>query len=265
VQLGGAIGAHVEENINKVNGFDAAIIVKRPRLDLLERLRQRGVPVIWDIVDSWPQPVGNEWTHEQCVAWLRNEFETVQPKAIVAATEQMAEDCKDFGVPVLALPHHHRPGIKRNPIRERVRTVGYEGGEQYLGWWAPALTKACASRGWTFVVNPEHLADVDIVVAVRHHQGYAAKSWKSAVKLENSRGSGTPCILNRERGYVELACGVEKWADTEAQLQQAFDGLVSTDARRNIHTELLKSALHLDEIAKRYKEWLEMIFMSTSI
>ena len=259
VQLGGAIGAHVEENINKVNGFDAAIIVKRPRLDLLERLRQRGVPVIWDIVDSWPQPVGNEWTHEQCVAWLRNEFETVQPKAIVAATEQMAEDCKDFGVPVLALPHHHRPGIKRNPIRERVRTVGYEGGEQYLGWWAPALTKACASRGWTFVVNPEHLADVDIVVAVRHHQGYAAKSWKSAVKLANAQGSGTPCVANRECGYFETRCGGERWATDENGMQQALDYLTPCEARQLVQRTFLAHTLPLDVIAARYLKWLRAL------
>lgn len=259
IQLGAAIGAHVEENVSKVNGHDLAIIIKRPRADLLGRLRQRGVLVVWDIVDAWPQPEGNEWERDQCLAWLRNEVDVVKPKAIVAATEAMAEDCKEFGVPVLALSHHHRPGIKINPIREQVRKVGYEGGPQYLGWWGNALTKECVTRGWEFVVNPPHLADLDIVVAVRHHQGYAAQSWKSNVKLANAHGSGTPCVANRECGYFETRCGGERWATDENGLRQAFDYLTPHATRHLVQQTFLAHALPLEDIAARYLKWLQAL------
>lgn len=259
VQLGNAIGAHVEENANSVKGYDAAIIVKRPRADLLERLRQRGVPVIWDIVDAWPQPEGNTWYKDQCEAWLRNEVETVKPKAIVAATEAMAEDCKSFGVPVFSLPHHARPGLKINPIREHVQTVGYEGGPQYLGWWQGAIERACAARGWRFVVNPEHLADLDIVLALRHCQGYAATRWKSGVKLANAQGSGTPCVVNRECGYLETRSGGERWATDENELRQALDYLTPHAARKLVQRTFLDHTLPLEIIAARYLKWLRAL------
>lgn len=143
----------------------------------------------------------------------------------------MAEDCEGFGIPVLWLPHHHRPGIARNPIREEIRKVGYEGSPQYINQWRPHIEAECQRIGAEFVVNPPRLADVDVVLALRDAKGYAPRFWKSNVKLANAHGSGTPFIGCRESGYIETASGAEYWADNPVELRVAMDWLKSQSAR----------------------------------
>ncbi len=251
-QLGKAIGAIVEPNTNRTNGYDVAILIKRARSELLSRLGSK--PLVWDIVDAWPQPEGNNWNRDRCLAWLHEQVATIRPAGIVAATKKMAADCAGLGVPVLALPHHARPGQAVNPIREKVETVGYQGGD-YLGTWRGILETECTRRGWRFVVNPESLASVDIVVALREARGYAALNWKSGVKLANAQGSGTPIVCNRAAGYLEHGDGA-LWADDPAELGKAFDYLTSHNRRQQAAGALLSSIITLEEVAKTYMAWL---------
>lgn len=254
VQLGAAIGATVEPNATKPKGYDLAIVVKRCPSDLLHRLRQARVPIVWDVVDGWPQPAGNLWERGECMRWLRGKVAELNPVGIVAATRAMADDCAEFGLPVLALPHHARPGQKRNPLREKVHTVGYEGGEAYLGRWRGVLEQECKARGWTFVVNPPALADLDIVVALREADGYAARHWKSNVKLANAMGSGTPSIVNREAGYLETACPAQRFGENEAELNRSLDVLTDVEARRLQVAQYQPPTL--DDVAEKYRAWL---------
>jgi hypothetical protein len=256
-QLGHAVGGVVQPNALDVAGYSLAVIVKRPG-DVLARLHAADVPVVWDVVDAWPQPSGNGWTGYECLAWLAQQVEKFKPVGIVAATRKMAQDC-NFGVPVLALPHHARPGLQVNPIRETVRTVGYEGGEQHLGRWRKFLDAECAKRGWRFVVNPASLSDVDIVVALREQSGYAPRNWKSNVKLANAQGSGTPVILNPEAGYQETACGAELWVETQTDVRLAFDEMQSRSDRLLRSEQLRKATISLESVASTYKAWLRTL------
>lgn len=255
-QLGKAIGAEVAQHVNSAKGYDLAVVVKRPRYDVLERIRSRHIPIVWDVVDAWPQPDGNSWSYEKCMAWLDGQVAAVRPAALVAATQGMATDCARYKLPVLFLPHHARPGLLQNPIRERAAVVGYEGGEQYIEQWRPVIEAACAKRGMRFVVNPPDLTVVDIVLALRDQTGYAPRQWKSCVKLSNAQGSGTPCILAREAGYQEMACGVERWADTAEELELALDELMPVAVRRVAHSRLIKVAPPLASVAEGYRRWL---------
>lgn len=264
-QLGAAIGASVIPKALDVGGYDAAVLVKRTENDLLQRLRRAGVPIVWDVVDAYPQPQGNTWTREECMAWLRAEVQRIQPVGIVAATRAMAADCEEFGVPVLALPHHARPGLAKNPVRAVVETVGYEGAEHYLGRWRRILEAECLRRGWRFVVNPPALADLDIVVALRDVDGYAPRHWKSGVKLSNAQGSGTPFIGCREAGYREQAVGTaEKWVDTEAELARALDALSPYRERVRASGWMLAAAPRLDGVAATYRRWIEETVCATA-
>lgn len=261
VQLGTAIGAAVIAKAIDVAPYDLAVLVKRPTEELLQRLQRANVRIVWDVVDSWPQPPGNEWSHSRCLHWLQEHvLMIIRPVGIVAATRAMAADCERFGVPVLALPHHARPGQRRNPIRERVALVGYEGGEAYLGRWRKVIEQECAERGWRFVANPAELADVDIVVALRDCHGYAPKHWKSGIKAANAKGSGTPVICNREAGYLETASGAEQWADDAKELSEAFDALTTVQARRAAAQRLYEAAPGLDSVAAMYVHWLRSKF-----
>ena len=260
-QLGKAIGATVDPGGASLKGYDLAIAVKRPRADLLQRLRDAKVRIVWDVVDAWPQPAGNDWGKPECIDWLRREVDAIKPAAIVASTKVMATDCEQFSMPVLYLPHHARPGQRPNEIRESVQIVGYQGGD-YLGHWQQKLERECSRRKWSFIVDRSktadmQLADVDIAVAFRHQDGYAAKNWKSNVKLANAQGSGTPSVVGRYAGYLETANGRQYFADDELGLAAAFEALQYVEARREqvekYHPPTLK------EVAKDYRAWLHRL------
>lgn len=255
-QLGAAIGANVQKNATSFNGAEAIIVVKRVRPEYLEPLLSSRAPIVWDIVDAWPQPVGNEWSRPTCLEWLRTEIKVLRPAALVVSTQRMLEDCEEFKLPTLVLPHHGRPGQDFNPIRPEVRHVGYEGGEHYLGEWRAIVAKECAAHGWKFWINPPKLSDVDILVALRESNGYAAKNWKSNVKLANAQGSGTPCVLNRERAYVETAKLGVAWADDPVELKFAFRVLSDYQMRKATAERLLASRPSLQDLAETYSEWL---------
>lgn len=258
-QLGRTIGATVVSNARDVASFDQIILVKRPTPDLLQRIHRAGVPLIWDQVDPWPQPVGNGWDRERCMKWLAEQVETIRPAGIVAPTEAMAHDCEAFGIPVLALPHHARPGLRQNPIRP-LKVLGYEGGRQYLGRWLPMIQRQCEARGLQFVINPAEVADVDVLLALRDCEGYAPRNWKSNVKLANAQGSGTPVICNREAGYLETASGGEHWADDESEFAAALDVLAPTEVRGSAAKVLRAAAPEIDGIAATYLAWLRSKF-----
>lgn len=253
VQLGAALGADVQPMVSKTSA-DVVVAVKRIPDPLLAAIR--GSYVVWDVVDAWPQPRGNDWSAELCQAWLDSEFARIKPNAIIAATNKMADDCARFGVPVLWLPHHHRPGIEANPIREKIQTIGYEGAENYMAPWLPVIEADCRKIGAKFVINPRQLADLDVVLALRGSTGYAPRNWKSGVKLANAQGSGTPWIGCREIGYTETAAGGEKWADTDRELVKSIADLKDVDTRRNISAALRVGAFSVNDAAEKLRGFL---------
>lgn len=264
-QLGRAIGATVASEMlttSILKKFDVAVVVKRPRHDLLQQLQQCNAKIIWDVVDAWPQPLGNDWNREQCLAWLTAQINLIKPVGIVAPTQAMAQDCKMFGIPVIALPHHAQPRLTPNVIRQTVKVIGYDGGSQYLGSWQSTLTNECAKRNWSFVVNGysqrplDKLADLDIVMAVREQSGYAVRNWKSNVKLANAQGTGTPIVCNRESGYIETRSGGELFADTPDEVSKALDILTDVRVRREASRKLLLAAPTIQKIAEKYLVWL---------
>jgi hypothetical protein len=260
-QLGGAIGACVDPHPLRVQDYEQMVLVKRPTTALV-RAHQLKVPVIYDVVDAWQRDLVGGGTRADCLRWLARTIDIIRPAAIVAATSVMAEDCRHItDLPVLALPHHARPEQKINPIREQIKTVGYEGLPIYLGWWAEFMAKECSRRGWSWVVNPPSLADLDIVVAVRDRPGYAPRHWKSNIKLANAQGSGTPCIINREIGYWDTMTGPEIRAETREEMVAALDQLTEwgQSGRKEMAKTMREGAPRLRDIARTYKAWLDEV------
>ncbi len=258
-QLGRAIGADVIPDARDVARYDVAVLVKRTRGDLVDRIHKGGTALVWDVVDAWPQPEGNRWDRGECMAWLKDQLHRLRPRAVIAATEAMADDVAEIGpIPVLALPHHGRPGAGRTEIRQELRVVAYEGGVAYLGAWQDRLVRACAKRGLDLLLNPPSLNDADVVVALREADGYAARNWKSNVKLANAQATGTPVICVPEAGYFETAGATfPLWAETEKDLAQSLDHLVPRETRQAYSDGLYAERITLDSIARRYREFLE--------
>lgn len=257
IQLGAAIGATVQANALDVAAFDLVVLVKRAGPGLVERVHSAGVPLVWDVVDSWPQPAGNTWDRNACMQWLRQQVQQLRPAAIVAATRAMAADCAEFGVPVLALPHHAWEGQGSCIIGREVRRVGYQGGLKYLGSWGDFMRSECKRRSWEWVESPPSVAALDIVVALREACGYGPRNWKSNVKLANAQGCGTPFIGNREAGYAETASGAERWAETYLEMTRALDELTSQGARVAAAAAMTAAAPRLKNMAQMYRSWLE--------
>ncbi len=123
------------------------------------------------------------------------------------------------------------------------------------------LHKECERRGWYFVVNPPSLSELDIVVAFRGGQwnGYASQHYKSAVKLENAHGSGTPFVGSPDNGYTERASGAEYWATSPEDLTRAFDWLEPQSTREMVADRFVESTYTLDDAAKDLRPFLESL------
>ena len=260
VQLGAALGAVVKPYASKadVKAADMAIVVKRTPAEVLSAVRAAGRRWAYDIVDAYPQPASAKWSRWQAIQWVREHIASLAPDAVIWPTQKMREDC-DTGMPGLVLPHHHRPGIKNNPIRPEVKLVGYEGAPHYLADWEGALHRECLKRGWRFVLNPKHLADLDIVVAVRggDWDGYVQQNWKSGIKLANAHASGTPFVGAQEAGYIETSTGCEYWAHDKAGLAVCFDWLADQGARELIHDRFTAAAYSVEHAGAQLLSFLE--------
>lgn len=256
MQLGSAMGATVQPLATDVSGFDVAVVVKRTPGQVVQALRGRRW--VWDIVDAYPQPESYAWGRSEAVDWVRGMLRTLKPTGVIWPNQRMRQDC-DTGLPGLVLPHHHRVGIAVNPIRERVRRVGYEGAAAYIGGWEQVIRAQCERRGWEFTINPRRLSDLDIVLAMRDGCGYVSRYWKSGVKLVNAHGSGTPFVGQPEAGYTENASGAEYWAEDAKGLEIAFDWLLDHSAREAVSDRFLQKAYPVEQAAADLKAWLHAL------
>lgn len=256
-QLGSAIGATVKpmSTLDDCRAADLIVAVKFIPPELLAAIRASGRPWIYDVVDAFPQPECSEWSRDRSIEWLQAHVAKLSPNAVIWPNERMQ---KDFGGGGLVLYHHHRPGLAINPIREKVKTIGYEGSERFLEGWCGAIDAQCKKRGLQFVVNPQQIADVDVVLAVRgpRWSGYAQQHWKSNVKLANAHGSGTPFIGMPEDGYIETRSGAEYWLNEPGQIGACLDWLEAHSAREEVAARFLGAALPIDRIAEKYRGWL---------
>jgi hypothetical protein len=258
-QLGLALGARIAQGIAPADckAADVVVVVKRLTDHTAAVLKKAGTPWVFDALDFYPQPRCSSWTREEAIDWVREHLQRYAPTGIIWPNARMREDC-DIGIPGVVLKHHHRIGIERNPIRPAVKTVGYEGSSSYLGTWRPAIESECARRGWAFTVNPAHLADVDIVLAVRDtpFSGYAQRHWKSNVKLANAHGSGTPFVGQQECGYIETSTGGEYWTEDAGGLRVCFDWLTEQGARELIAERFVQKAYPVEQAAADLETFL---------
>lgn len=231
---------------------DVIVAVKRIPDQLLANIRASRRPWVWDVVDSYPQPASESWDKARALEWLDGEIKRLQPDHVIWPNATMRGD---YGGGT-AIYHHHRPGMLANPIRQGVRTIGYEGAAHYLVGWESAIDQACAKIGAQFIVNPERLCDVDAVLALRSNTGYPHTHWKSNVKLANAHGSGTPFIGQVEAGYFETGCGAEVWITCPQDLPEAVAQIARPERRREIRKQFLSVAISVDDVAQQYKALL---------
>lgn len=273
VQIAAAIGARAihhatEEDCRRV---DLIVVVKRIGPELLENIRSSGRPWVYDIVDAYPQREGVLFDHGQSKQWLCVRLRELMPNLVIWPNARMQQDYGPNSiVSGEVIYHHYRPGIALNPIREEIKTIGYEGREDYLGKWIEPIKRICKANEWRFVVNPKRLADLDVVLALRSDEwnGYPQRHWKSNVKLANAFGSCTPFIGMPENGYIETESplGCEYIVSDqgcirdrgENDLVNFLENLRDQSSRAEIASEYMRwrDNFSIENIAKRYEQVL---------
>lgn len=256
-QLGAALGARVTSapNPEDYDWADVVILIKRALLHFGLAASQAGKPMVWDALDFWAQPAQNRIDEASAARLLCAHVPSVRPTLIVAATRAMARACQG-----VYLPHHSWKGLVPTPPRDEVKVVAYQGNQVYMGAWLAHCQQACRARGWTFVVNPPSLADVDLFVAFRDGiwDGWICTEWKSGVKLVNAIAAGRPIIGQSTAAMSELP-GPSTVVHTVQQLESAFDEWTPFAARQSAfeRCQQLAPEFTVAAIAARYHQVLE--------
>lgn len=229
---------------------------------------------VYDIVDAWGQKRGHDVgerfaTRRQIIKYFKDQWllSGIAKKfnGWIFPNATMRKDLRRAcPVPLSAvIYHHYHPGIKINPIREKLTKIGYQGKKQFLGEWEGKIRSICDKMNIEFVINPEHLADVDAVVAVRGgtYGNIMTRSYKSNVKLANCYGSGTPALMYPEASYQETDNGFVNFFKDEEQFIQQLESLHPYDVRKNIHEKFLDTApsYSVETIAQHYEEFFKRL------
>ncbi len=230
---------------------DTVILVKRGIEKYGDLAKASGKTVIWDVLDCWRQPEGNQVSVADYATTVREVAKHCGVSTLIGATQAMADV-----IGGVYIPHHARPKLRARPVREKVEVVAYEGTKKYLGRWLPALTDACQARGWRFVVNPDSLADADIVVAFRDGQwdGEICRQWKSGVKLVNALTAQRPVLNQESAAWWEIAPTGSVLIDA-SEVEDALDYWTPYERRRQAAEDgaALASAYRLGAIAGMYR------------
>lgn len=255
-QIGAALGARVTSAPTALDWewADIAVLVKRAAFSMAHAAHQYGVPVVWDALDFWMQPSENGLTERAARQRLADAIADIKPVLTIGATKAMAQAANG-----MALEHHSWPGLTPAPARAHVQVVAYEGNPVYLGAWRHALERACAARGWRFVVNPRDLREADIVVAFRDGQwdGWMCREWKSGIKIGNAIAAGRPIITQESAAFREIGAPGTAISDI-GELDSALDGWAPDETRAAVveRSRDLADEYDLKSIAARYATML---------
>ncbi len=256
-QLGAAIGATVKPRATRrdVARAEVVIIVKRPVQEAIDTARADRKPVVFDLVDGYPQPHGNKWERDDCMRWLSATLKSVRPALTIGATVAMADDIRSLGYKAIHLYHHGRPGIQHNPIREHIRIIGYEGASHYVEHWSSKIAIYGSKHHASVSIvdgKEDALFKFDIALGLRDQCGYAATHWKSNCKISNAQASGTPFICGYEKGCTETASGAEYFVRDYAEFCTAMEWLKDQSARKSASEIMKKKAITLESVAAEY-------------
>ena len=236
---------------------DVVVLVKRAAEVWWKEAAACGKPIVWDVLDFWPQPNANTVPvneHRHRIAQVQREC---RASLLIGATEAMARD-----IGGLYLPHHCRLGLAPTEPRATASVVAYDGSPRYLGSWAPAISKACEALGLQFVLNPAHLSTADILVSFRDAEwdGEVCRQWKSGVKFVNAICAGRPIVTHACAALTEIR-PMSVTIDSLDALTEALDLATGPAFRERAYEDGLQRApgFTVDAIAARYLELLRRV------
>lgn len=263
-QLGAALGARVTSSPtdDDFRWCDLVVLIKKHAVNFAPRAHKAGKPIVWDALDFWSQPAQNRYTRDSALLALRSQAKVIKPALIIGATKEMTADAESLGFKSAYLPHHSWNGLAPTPPREVVATVAYEGNPAYLGRWHGWVKEACDKRGWSFVVNPPNLAEVDIIVSFRDGawDGWICREWKSGVKVVNSVAAARPMLSMPSAAMRELR-PLDSTIEAVTDLKRALDSYSDQTERQKAYEACAELApqFTVDAVAESYRSILSTV------
>lgn len=261
-QIGRALGARVSSkpNANDWDWADLVVLVKHGAEQFGAEAKASGARVVWDVLDWWKQPEQNDIPIIQMVQMVNAIQEQFGIEHLIGATQAMADE-----IGGVYIPHHYRPALearRHGHVRERIKVIAYEGTKKYLGSWRKVCEDAAAAIGGEFVVNPDSLADADVVVAFRGEQwdGPICRRWKSGVKLANAIAVGRPVITQRSEAFFEMGpCGAI--VNEPSELPGMIELFASKNARQSVLERSYEIAqdFTLETVTHRYRHLFDQV------
>ncbi len=243
--------AVIHPGADDLERFDLFCFIKRPDSKFLELVRRTEKPIVLDIVDGWKQPRDGFIYRDVSAArrLFKRLWNRIQADGYIFPTQTMHKDLGDLVSTSTTIYHHYYPLLRKNPVRSKVKTVGFVG--KGLGGWKSRLSKACKQRGIDFVINPKDHSELDIVVIVRGgtRGGFLARRYKSNVKLANAYGSGTPALVHADEMSAHDTDNGEVlfFSDDSSSFEQQLDRLINDHALRlRISEKFLESAKNFE-------------------
>lgn len=245
--------------LEQIEAAEAIVVVKRAKPGLANLLRGSGKALVWDALDFWQQPedglkVQNTADAQALVvSWC----EMLRPRAIIAATQAMAEDLRGFAEQVVCIYHHAR---LNTIIRPPGNVLHYDGMARYLGGWGALAELATMRIGWRFDIAPPDV-DAGALLAVRDgaHGSWLARRWKSNVKAVNAIALGLPFIAWPDAAYLETVPeGLGLWFTNETEFYEQVQMLKRAEifSRASAAAEKVREDFSLPAIVNRYENLL---------
>lgn len=254
----------------EISEYDIVVVVKHGDQKLFDAVRSAGKKVVFDVIDGWLQPEEGLANTNLAMALelFRKKWQSLAADAFVFPTAQMEADLRCLTPLATHIYHHFWPKFKPVVVRKKVKRIGYQGDDRFLGSWREIMMEICSKRGIEFCVNPRFVRSMDIMFAARggEHDSFLANRYKSNVKLANCFAMGLPCLAGqKEAAYHETDNGYVSFFSDSKELAEKVDYLLDYDVRTRIHNEFVMSSQQysLKSISLIYEEFFDKVMAKT--
>lgn len=188
--------AVAEPTVYDIADADIVVVVKRINGDLIKKIKEAGKPLVYDMLDFWVQKHGVKIPDNlpDAIMLAKNQIAKIQPDAIIAANECMANDLRSCAPTVQHIYHHYR--LDAAPVKGG-DVIYYDGSIKHAEGWLKKLQKIAKVK----IGVPQD--DALALFSARDGQAWLPNRWKSNVKAANAIGYGLPLITHPDNGAME--------------------------------------------------------------
>lgn len=246
-KAGGWVSAN-QPSEQQIKEADIVVVVKKADSALVESIHRAKKPLVYDILDFWPQS-GHEQPKDLSDGMLlaKKQIGKIRPHAIIAANKCMANDLRACAETVGHIYHHYR--LDARPVRGG-NVIYYDGFVGHLGKWGVAIEYAARQHGYKFAVG---VPKDDAAALFSARDNPLSIRWKSNVKAANAHGYCLPLITRPENGVYEThehAIYYDDPSELESCVLKIIDAPITSTQRHKYNLEMCVT---------KYREFFECL------